>query len=239
MACSYNANAQRHVPQLLERRRAFHRRLARAVRQSDARRSARLVARLLERRAAESASDTRRRFSTYNGGSYSRNEIDGWGAGWFASIDFRPTTATTISMQPIYSASNSKLQYVQSQTDAAATKTFGRQYVFSEVKQHSLDLTTRLNVTFRPNLSLQLYTQPFMATADYHGLKELARASSHRLRGVSAGRAVRRSSASTRKQHADRAAIGDRHRVLRGRSRRRRAAPQRARSATATSIPVR
>jgi len=123
-------------------------------------------------------SDSRRRFSTYNGGFYSRNDIQGWGAGWFSSIDFRPSTATTISIQPSFNASNSKIQYVQRQSDAGATKTFGQQYVFAEVAQHSLDLTTRLNLTFRPNLSLQLYTQPFMATGDYHGLKELARASS-------------------------------------------------------------
>jgi hypothetical protein len=122
--------------------------------------------------------DRRRRFSTYSGVSYSKNEIGGWGLGWFTSIDMRPTTATTVSVQPSYGASNSKLQYVQSQADAAATATYGRQYIMSEVEQHNLDLTTRLNITFRPNLSLQLYMQPFMATGDYHGLKELARARS-------------------------------------------------------------
>ncbi len=122
--------------------------------------------------------DTRRRFSTYNGGSYSRNDIQGWGASWFSSIDFRPSSATTISIQPSYTGSNSKLQFIQSQADVGASQTFGRQYLFSEVQQYSLDLTTRLNVTFRPNLSLQIYTQPFMATGDYHGLKELARSRS-------------------------------------------------------------
>jgi hypothetical protein len=70
------------------------------------------------------------------------------------------------------------LQYVQSQPDPIATATFGRRYVFSEVLQHSLDLTTRVNLTFRPNLSLQFYAQPFIATGDYHGLKELVRARS-------------------------------------------------------------
>jgi hypothetical protein len=122
--------------------------------------------------------DTRRRFSTYNGVSLAGNEIDGWGFSYFASIDFRPNTATTVSVQPGYNASNSKLQYVQSQADAVATATFGRQYIMSEVEQHSLDLTTRVNVTFRPNLSLQLYAQPFIATGDYHEFKELERASS-------------------------------------------------------------
>jgi hypothetical protein len=119
--------------------------------------------------------DTRRRFSTYNGGSYAHNEIGGWGSSWFASFDFRPTTATTLSVQPSYNASNSRLQYIQSNADPLATNTFGRQYVFSEVLQHSLDLTTRLNVTFRPTLSLQFYAQPFIATGDYHDLKALAR----------------------------------------------------------------
>lgn len=119
--------------------------------------------------------DTRRRFSTYNGGSYSKNEIGGWGVSWFATFDVRPTTATTISVQPTYNASNSRLQFLETQPDASATNTFGQQYVFAEVKQHSLDLTTRLNVTFRPTLSLQFYAQPFMATGDYHGFKELAR----------------------------------------------------------------
>jgi hypothetical protein len=123
-------------------------------------------------------SDSRRRLSSYNGVAYSRNEIQGWGASWYSSIDFRPTQAMTVSIQPSYNASDSKVQYLQAQTDGAAGATFGRQYVFSEVKQHTLDLTTRLNITFRPNLSLQLYTQPFVATGDYHDLKELSRASS-------------------------------------------------------------
>ena len=122
--------------------------------------------------------DTRRLFATYEGGSYARNEIGGWNASWFASIDFRPSTATTISIQPSFSVYESKLQYTATQIDSTATSTYGRRYVFSEVLQHSLDLTTRLNLTFRPNLSLQIYTQPFVATGDYHNLKELARPAS-------------------------------------------------------------
>jgi hypothetical protein len=120
-------------------------------------------------------SDSRKPVSSYTGAYYSRNEVRGWGGGVYSSIDMRPTKAVTVSVQPNYSASNSIFQFVQSQTDATATSTFGRQYVFAQVEQRSLDLTTRLNVTFRPNLSLQLYTQPFVATGDYHGLKELAR----------------------------------------------------------------
>ena len=123
-------------------------------------------------------SDTRRLLSTYNGGYYSRNEIHGWGAGWFSSIDFRPTQAVTVSVQPGYNAQETKLQFLRSQADPAATATYGRRYLFASVKQHSLDLTTRLDVTFRPNLSLQFYTQPFVATAEYRDFKQLLAASS-------------------------------------------------------------
>jgi hypothetical protein len=123
-------------------------------------------------------SDSRKRVAMYGGFHYSENEVDGWGAGLFSSIDIRPTTATTISIQPGYSASNSIFQFVQSQADPSASGTFGRRYVFSQVEQRGLDLTTRVNVTFRPNLSLQFYAQPFVATGDYHGFKELARARS-------------------------------------------------------------
>ena len=48
----------------------------------------------------------------------------------------------------------------------------------SDLNQHTLDLTTRLDITFRPTVSLQLYTQPFIATGDFHRFKGLARASS-------------------------------------------------------------
>ena len=123
-------------------------------------------------------SDSRRRFSAYNGFAYAKNDLDGWGMHWFSSIEFRPARAMSISVSPGYGASDSRLQYVQAQADTAATATFGRQYVFSELKQHSLDLTTRVNVTFKPNLSLQIYAQPFVAAGDYHDLKELTRAGS-------------------------------------------------------------
>jgi hypothetical protein len=122
--------------------------------------------------------DTRRPVSAYAGGAYARNDVAGWGVNWFSSIDIRPTKATTLSIQPGYGASDSKVQYVQTQADPTATATYGNQYVFSEVLQYSLDLTTRLSITFKPNLSLQIYTQPFVATGDYHELKELRRAGS-------------------------------------------------------------
>jgi len=120
-------------------------------------------------------SDSRKRVAGWLEVYHDGNEIGGAEWGVWSSLDLRPTSTITVSVGPSYRASNSILQYLQSQTDTTATATFGRQYVFAQIRQKSLDLTTRLNITFTPRLSLQLYTQPFVATGDYYRLKELAR----------------------------------------------------------------
>jgi len=123
-------------------------------------------------------SDSRKPVAGSLYGSYSEDEIGGWSWGLYTSLDLRPTSTMRFSIGPTYQESSSPLQYLQSQSDPAAIATFGRQYVFSRILQKSLDLTTRLNVTFTPSLSLQLYTQPFVATGDYSRFKSLARSHS-------------------------------------------------------------
>jgi hypothetical protein len=58
-------------------------------------------------------------------------------------------------------------------TDPAATRTYGRRYVFAPLEQTTLAIDTRLNVTFTPRLTLELYAQPFASSNDFGGLKEL------------------------------------------------------------------
>ena len=59
--------------------------------------------------------------------------------------------------------------------DPLADETFGRRYVFGGLDQTTVSLETRLNVTFTPLLSLQLYVEPFISTGNYRELKELER----------------------------------------------------------------
>ena len=46
-------------------------------------------------------------------------------------------------------------------------------YVFGRLDQHTASITTRVNYTITPNLSLQLYGQPFVSTGHYEHYKEL------------------------------------------------------------------
>ena len=52
-------------------------------------------------------------------------------------------------------------------------------FVFGELRSRTLDLTTRANITFTPNLSFQLYVQPYLATGHYERTKELLFAKSY------------------------------------------------------------
>ena len=119
------------------------------------------------------SSDYRKPVQAFVNYQYTRNELHGWGSYWYASLSVRPTSTISISAGPSYSASLTPQQYVAGFADATAAATFGRRYVFAEILQHSLDLTTRLNVTVTPTLSLQLYAQPFVATGAYSRFKEL------------------------------------------------------------------
>jgi hypothetical protein len=118
--------------------------------------------------------DPRKRWSVYLSGSHTHDELGGGQDRVRTYLDWRPTRALALSLSPSLYTSLAIQQYLRSQADSTATASYGRQYVFGEVRQHTLDLTTRLNVTFTPTLSLQLYTQPFVATGDYQRFKELA-----------------------------------------------------------------
>jgi hypothetical protein len=56
--------------------------------------------------------------------------------------------------------------------DVEATSTFGTRYVFAGIDRNTLSLETRVNLTFSPTLSLQLYLEPFISTGDFGTFRE-------------------------------------------------------------------
>ncbi len=53
-------------------------------------------------------------------------------------------------------------------------------YIFGRLDSEVLDLTLRMNWTFTPEMSLQVYTQPFLAAGKYGDFRELAQAGTDR-----------------------------------------------------------
>ena len=95
---------------------------------------------------------------------------------WSADLDvvWRPASNVSISLGPAYSYDETSAQYVTAVADSTATSFYRQRYVFAGITQKTLSMNTRLNVTFTPNLSLELFAQPFVASGDYGDFKEFA-----------------------------------------------------------------
>ena len=104
---------------------------------------------------------------------YNHEAAGGWNLQISPNVTWHPSSAIVVRLGPSYSVGRSTAQFLGAVTDPTATATFGTRYLFGDLSQHQVDLTTRLNVTFTPTLSLQLYLQPLIFSGDYDSLKEL------------------------------------------------------------------
>jgi hypothetical protein len=68
----------------------------------------------------------------------------------------------------------SEAQFLGRVPDPAATRTYGARYVFASVEQTTVSIDTRVNYTFSPTLSLQVFAQPFVASGAFGSTKEFA-----------------------------------------------------------------
>jgi len=78
-------------------------------------------------------------------------------------------------MGPGYYVRRSDIQWVTRVDDSLMTNTYETRYIFGRLYQRMLYNEIRLNWTFTPKLTLQLYLQPFLAIGSYDEFKELAR----------------------------------------------------------------
>ena len=85
---------------------------------------------------------------------------------------WRPASNLNLSFGPNFNKNRSTGQFVRSVGDALATSTYGRRYVFADLNQTTLFMDTRVEWTFTPLLSLQVYAQPFVSAGRYSGFKE-------------------------------------------------------------------
>ncbi len=98
-----------------------------------------------------------------------------WEAGLELSI--RPSPGIELQLSPEWSRELNAAQYVAA-TDGAYAPTFGRCYLFGDLRRQELVMETRVNVTLSPKLTFQLYAQPLLSSGDYLTYKQLARAES-------------------------------------------------------------
>jgi hypothetical protein len=91
-------------------------------------------------------------------------------------IQFRPVQNVTFSVGPDWTVENDKLAYGAGfYSDPSATATYGKRYIFSDLLYKQLSANIRLNWTFTPTMSLQLYMQPLVSSGLYSNYKQLVR----------------------------------------------------------------
>jgi hypothetical protein len=95
------------------------------------------------------------------------------------SIDWRPSPSLRVSFSPWVNKNRSLVQWVTNVQDPTAVATYQYRYVFAVIDQMTFSGSIRVNWTFTPQLSFQLYAQPLISSAHYHGYKELAAPSSY------------------------------------------------------------
>jgi hypothetical protein len=89
-------------------------------------------------------------------------------------VGIKPATNIFVSLNPTFNSDESEAQYVKTVSDPTATAFYGNRYVFGYVRTRTLSLDTRVNWTFTPNLTLQLFAQPFIASGAYSSFREFA-----------------------------------------------------------------
>lgn len=127
---------------------------------------------LMERPANTTAfihvgSDSRKPLSVFTTVRGARDAYDGWDGSAEVVAIFRPSPQWSLQVGPSFAQSRSMAQYVGTVPDPTATRTYGAWYLFAPLSQTTVAMETRLDFTFTPKLSFQLYAQPFISSGDY------------------------------------------------------------------------
>jgi uncharacterized protein DUF5916/cellulose/xylan binding protein with CBM9 domain len=81
---------------------------------------------------------------------------------WEIEIEYKPTDYLVISTNPSFTKSSSELQYVTVENINNTDK-----YIFASINRETISMSFRVNLNLSPNLTLQYWGQPFIATGNY------------------------------------------------------------------------
>jgi len=95
-------------------------------------------------------------------------------------VTWNPRSNINLSIGPFYELNVDKTQWVDNVSDNTATATYNNRYVFAELNQKTYGSSIRLNWTFTPALSLQIYLQPLVSVGKYTSFKQIVEPRSYK-----------------------------------------------------------
>jgi hypothetical protein len=113
------------------------------------------------------STDNRKKLKVMAGISAMRDFVDHYNSEQARmEVSYRPLNTLVLSMEPYYSHISNNLQYMDSKTYGGNTR-----YIFGQLEQNVIGMSFRANLTLSPNLSIQYWGQPFIATGIYSEIK--------------------------------------------------------------------
>lgn len=84
------------------------------------------------------------------------------------NLQYRPTSALSLSVRPSYGTNRQALQYLGTFSSAGQPV-----YLLADLRQKTASLTLRVNYALTPSLTVEFYGQPFVSAAKYSSFKRL------------------------------------------------------------------
>jgi hypothetical protein len=81
-------------------------------------------------------------------------------------VGYRPMKTLSLNLTPGFTIYRNDLQYV-TQTDYANSK----RYIMAYIDRNTVNMSIRINYNITPDLTIQYWGQPFIATGEYSGFK--------------------------------------------------------------------
>ena len=104
------------------------------------------------------------------------DEDDGFQLDLRPLLTMQPGSQWQLSIEPNYARNVDTQQYFDTVRGNGPAATFGNRYVFGRLDQTTYSTAIRLNYTFEPDLTLQLYAEPFSSSGSYSDIGELVAA---------------------------------------------------------------
>jgi hypothetical protein len=121
----------------------------------------------------ETSTDSRSLMSGFVGVSAGRSESGGHRVSPYGGVTFKPAAGIQVRVSTEFNRDITIAQWVGNFGDPTATATYGERYVFGKIDLREVSASVRLDWTFTPKLSLQVYLQPLVSVGTYTEFKEL------------------------------------------------------------------
>ncbi|NLA48443.1 MAG: carbohydrate binding family 9 domain-containing protein, partial [Bacteroidales bacterium] len=113
------------------------------------------------------SSDHRKKLNLSLFGNFSRGlEKDSRNLYSELGITYKPVNYITLTFSPGFNSSSTELQYV-----TKLTKETGDSYIFASIDRKTISASFRVNLNLSPDLTLQYWGQPFVASGKYYDHK--------------------------------------------------------------------